>query len=120
MWNMVVRGLCFGIVSLRMRNHETGPICKSSKREFGKVCRTLDMESAMMFQHDNDSNHTAKSVKKWLRDNKVNVLDWPSQSPSHNPIESFWVGVKKNINTRKPQNFVELENSKRGVVVYFC
>jgi hypothetical protein len=27
--------------------------------------------------------HTSKVVAKWLKDNKVKVLEWPSQSPDH-------------------------------------
>ena len=30
----------------------------------------------------NDPKHTSKVVAKWLKDNKVKVLEWPSQSPS--------------------------------------
>jgi hypothetical protein len=32
---------------------------------------------------DNDPKHTSKVVAKWLnfKDNKVKVLEWPSQSP---------------------------------------
>ena len=30
---------------------------------------------------DNDPKHTSKVVVKWLKDNKVKVLEWPSQSP---------------------------------------
>jgi hypothetical protein len=29
---------------------------------------------------DNDPKHTSKVVAKWLKDNKVKVLEWPSQS----------------------------------------
>jgi hypothetical protein len=29
---------------------------------------------------DNDSKHTSKVVAKWLKDNKVKVLEWPSES----------------------------------------
>ena len=42
-----------------------------------------------VFQHDNTPIHTAQSTQQWLRDNDVNVLDWPPQSPDANPIENL-------------------------------
>ena len=33
---------------------------------------------------DNDPKHTLKVVAKWFKDNKVKVLEWPSQSPDLN------------------------------------
>ena len=33
-----------------------------------------------VFQMDNDPKHTSKFVARWLKDNKVKVLEWPSQS----------------------------------------
>ena len=33
--------------------------------------------SKWVFQMDNDPKHTSKVVAKWLKDNKVKVLEWP-------------------------------------------
>jgi len=61
------------------------------------------------FQQDNDLKLTAKATQEWLRDNSVNVLEWPSQSPDLNPIEHLWRDPKIYVHWWSPSNLTELE-----------
>jgi hypothetical protein len=57
---------------------------------------------------DNDPKHTSKVVAKWLKDNKVKVVEWPSQSPDLKPIEHLWAELKKRVRVRRPTNLTQL------------
>ena len=70
---------------------------------------SLELPSDYIFQQDNDPKHTAKSTKKWLSENNVNVLQWPSQSPDLNPIGNVWRFLKIQIPKRAPANINNLK-----------
>ena len=61
-----------------------------------------------VFQMDNDPKHTSKVVSKWLKDNKVKVFEYPSQSPDLNPIENMCAELKKCVRARRPTNLTQL------------
>jgi hypothetical protein len=55
------------------------------KKHLKSSVRKLKLGCKWVFQMDNDPKHTTKVVAKWLKDNKVKVLVWPSQSLDLNP-----------------------------------
>ena len=71
--------------------------------------RALKMGHGWVFQHDNDTKHTAKATKEWFRKKHIKVLKWPSQSPDLNPIENLSRELKLRVAKRQPRNLKDLE-----------
>jgi hypothetical protein len=61
-----------------------------------------------IFQQDNDPKHTSNTVKTYIRNARLPVMDWPAQSPDLNPIENLWSILDKNTSARKCQSLEEL------------
>ena len=69
----------------------------------------LKLGRRFTFHQDNDPKHKTKATLKWLNYQKINVLEWPSQSPDLNQIEHLWQDLKIAVHRRSPSNLAELE-----------
>ena len=49
------------------------------------------------FQHDNARPHTARICTEFLRQNNVQVMEWPAKSADLSPIENVWGLLKDKV-----------------------
>ena len=66
--------------------------------------RELQRGRWFIWQQDNDPKRTVKAAQNWLKDNKVNTLQWSSQSPDFSPLDNLLLCLKRAVN-----NLTELE-----------
>lgn len=64
----------------------------------------LHQGNADVLQHDNARPHTARVTQDFLRQNNVQVLDWPARSPDLSPIEHLWDCLGRKVRRRNDVN----------------
>ena len=73
------------IIEGRMNKEKYQDVLSSNLQE---SVEKLELSNEWIFQQDNNTKHTAKSIKKWLAEHNIEQFEWPSQSPDLNPNEN--------------------------------
>ena len=89
-----------------MRKEDYIGILDENVKEFAEK---LQLGHNWKYQQDIDPKHTVSVVKKRFKNNDVNVLEWPTESPDLNPKENMWRDLKTRVMARKPTNLTQLE-----------
>jgi transposase len=77
------------------------------------VAMAPDIKPRLM--QDNASIHTAKESQRWLRSEKIEVLDWPAKSPDLNPIENAWAEMARMIYDHGRKRYDSLDDLKKAI-----
>lgn len=79
---------------------------------FTKLFGDTNMDSDK-FQQDNAPCHKSARTMTWFRENSIELLDWPAQSPDLNPIEHLWGLLKRRVRRHTINNREELKRYLR-------
>ena len=63
---------------------------------------------------DNARYHTVKSVKTFLSEDDVTIMEWPAQRPDRNSIENVWKLLNERAKEKNPRNVEELWTNLKG------
>ena len=96
--------MVFGVITYKGVGQIEGVDVKLDGKKYKRLledaiygsCDKYDLNpQKIVFVQDNEPCHKAKMVMEWFGYNRINVLDWPPQSPDMNIIENVW-GVLNN------------------------
>ena len=74
-----------------------------------KLPTMTSIHHTAIFQQDEAPCHTAKVILKWFKENIIDLLEWPGNSPDLNPIENLWKLMKRKVASRRPKNLQDLQ-----------
>lgn len=75
-----------------------------------KAATKLFPDGHWKFQQDNDPKHTAGVVTRWLEEERIEVVDWPSSSPDMNVQENLHKIWKDRVDALRPVSKQDLRS----------
>ena len=73
-----------------------------------------EINQPAVFMQDNAPGHTAKSVKTFLSEEDVTVMEWLAQSSYMNSIENVWKLLNERAKKKNPRNAKEVWTNLKG------
>ena len=109
--------MVWGFFSYRGKGHlcilprnETLPAKKYKDLLKEHLVKGLRSHRCRYYQHDGASCHTAKSVNRFLKQEKIEVIKWPVNSPDIAPIENCWGYMEGKMKDKDISSIEKLEH----------
>ena len=67
--------------------------------------------------HDGTPYHQSKVVQNFLDQQRINMLEWPGNSPNLNSIENLWSTMKRKVAEQQPSSLLGLQHAIKEVWV---
>ena len=71
----------------------------------------MAVHQCSVFMHDGAPSHRSKVVQSFLDQQRINMLEWPGNSPDLNPIENLWSTMKRKVAEQQPSSLLELQHA---------
>ena len=75
----------------------------------------MNVHNCNIFMQDGTPCHRSKIVSEFLKEKKIKVLNWPSNSLDLNPIENLWEVLKNKVADKQPSSAKDLKDDIKEV-----